>query len=138
MSTELVMPSNHLILCRPLLLPSSIYPSIRVFSNESALCIRWPKYWSFSFSFSNTIRAAPYLLSGLQVPSQGEASLLGEVEEGRCPDTWTEQITPGNSLSSESGPMRVNGKVTGVCHLLSKNRNIQMHPSRQHFPWNQT
>ena len=52
MSLELVMPSNHLILCRPLLLPSSIFPSIRVFSNESALCIRWPKYWSFSFNIS--------------------------------------------------------------------------------------
>ena len=47
---ESVMPSNHLILCRPLLLSSSIFPSIRVFSNESVLCIRWPKYWSFSFS----------------------------------------------------------------------------------------
>ena len=46
------MPSNHLILCRPLLLPPSIFPSIRVFSNESALHIRWPKYWSFSFSIS--------------------------------------------------------------------------------------
>ena len=44
------MPSNHFILCRPLLLLPSIFPSIRVFSNESALCIRWPKYWSFSFS----------------------------------------------------------------------------------------
>ena len=51
-SIELVMPSNHLILCRPPLLPSSVFPSIRVFSNESALCIRWPKYWSFSFSIS--------------------------------------------------------------------------------------
>ena len=46
------MPSNHLILCCPLLLLPSIFPSIRVFSNESALCIRWPKYWSFSFSIS--------------------------------------------------------------------------------------
>ena len=46
------MPSNHLILCHPLLLPPSIFPSIRVFSNESALCIRWPKYWSFSFNIS--------------------------------------------------------------------------------------
>ena len=46
------MPSNHLILCRPLLLPPSIFPSIRVFSNESVLCIRWPKDWSFSFSIS--------------------------------------------------------------------------------------
>ena len=47
---ESVMPSNHLILCRPLLLSHSIFPSIRVFSNESVLCITWPKYWSFSFS----------------------------------------------------------------------------------------
>ena len=46
------MPSNHLILCCPLLLPPSVFPSIRVFSNESALRIRWPKYWSFSFSIS--------------------------------------------------------------------------------------
>ena len=51
-SIELVMPSNYLILCRPLLLPPSIFPSIRVFSNDSNLCIRWPKYWSFSFSIS--------------------------------------------------------------------------------------
>ena len=46
------MPSNHLILCYPLLFPRSIFPSIRVFSNESVLCIRWPKYWSFSFNIS--------------------------------------------------------------------------------------
>ena len=52
MSIESVMPSNHLILCHPLLLLPSIFPSIRVFSNESALRIRWPKYWSFSFSIS--------------------------------------------------------------------------------------
>ena len=52
MSIESVMPSNHLILCCPLLLPPSVFLSIRVFSNESALHIRWPKYWSFSFSIS--------------------------------------------------------------------------------------
>ena len=52
MSTESVMPSNHLVLCRPLLLPPSIFPSIRVFSNELVLCIRWPKDWTFSFSIS--------------------------------------------------------------------------------------
>ena len=52
MSIESVMPSNHLILCHPLLLPPSIFPSIRIFSNESVLHIRWPKYWSFSFSIS--------------------------------------------------------------------------------------
>ena len=52
MSIEFVMPSNHLILCHPLLLLPSVFPSIRVFINESALCIRWPQYWSFSFSIS--------------------------------------------------------------------------------------
>ena len=52
MSIELVMPSNHLILCHPHFLQPSIFPSIRVFSNKSVLCIRWPKYWSFSFSIS--------------------------------------------------------------------------------------
>ena len=53
-SIELVMPSNYFILCRPLLLPPSICPSIRVFSNVSVLCIRWPKYWTFSFSISSS------------------------------------------------------------------------------------
>ena len=52
MSNESVIPSNHLILCHPLLLPPSIFPSITVFSKESVICIRWPKYWSFSFSIS--------------------------------------------------------------------------------------
>ena len=54
MSIESVMPSNHLILCHPLLLLPSIFPSIRIFSNESVLHIRWPKYWSFSFSISSS------------------------------------------------------------------------------------
>ena len=52
MSIESMMPSNHIIHCCPLLLQPSIFPSIRVFSNESVLCIRWPKYWTFSFSIS--------------------------------------------------------------------------------------
>ena len=52
MFIESVMPSNHLIFCRPLLPPPSIFPSIRIFSNESVLCIRWPKDWSFSFSIN--------------------------------------------------------------------------------------
>ena len=52
MSIKLVMPSNHLILCHPLLFPPSIFPSLSVFSNDLALCIMWPKYWSFSFSIS--------------------------------------------------------------------------------------
>src|SRR5574337_797221 len=52
MGIKSMMPSNHLILCRPLLLLPSIFPRIRVFSNETALCIRWPEYWSFSFNIS--------------------------------------------------------------------------------------
>jgi len=62
MSIESVLPSNHLILCRPLLLLPSIFPSIRVFSNESVLHIRWPKYWSFSFNISPS-NEHPRLLS---------------------------------------------------------------------------
>ena len=62
MSIELVMPSNHIIFCRPLLLLPSIFPSIRVFSNESALCIRWPKYCSFSFNI-NPSNEHPGLIS---------------------------------------------------------------------------
>ena len=57
MSIESVVPFNHLILCCPLLLLPSVFPSIRVFSNELALCIRWPKYWSFSISLSNEYSA---------------------------------------------------------------------------------
>ena len=58
MSIESVMPSNHLILCHPLLLPPSIFPSIRVFSNESALHIRWAEYWSFRFCEQQLLEAA--------------------------------------------------------------------------------
>jgi len=74
MSIEWVMPSNHFILCHPLLLPPSIFPSIRVFSIESVLCIRWPKYWSFSFSispsseYSGLISFRMYWLDLLAVP----------------------------------------------------------------------
>ena len=62
MSIESVMPSIHLILCHPLLLPPSVFPSISVFSNESTLCMRWPKYWSFSFSISPS-KEIPGLIS---------------------------------------------------------------------------
>ena len=62
MSIKLLMPSNHLFLCRPLLFPPSIFPSIRVFSNKSALCITWPKYWSFSFN-SSPFNEHPGLIS---------------------------------------------------------------------------
>ena len=72
MSIESVMPSNYLILCHPFLLLPSILPSIRVFSNESALHIRWPKYWSFSFSPSKNIQSYfPIGLMGMILQSKG-------------------------------------------------------------------
>ena len=67
---ESVMPSNHLILCHPLLFLPSIFPSIRVFSNELALCIRWPKYWSFSFSISHSNEIFPMM------PFHGDVCVL--------------------------------------------------------------
>ena len=79
-SIESVMPSNHLILCCPLLLLPSIFPSIRVFSNESVLCIRWPKYWSFSFSISPSNEYQdwfPLILTGLiSLQSKGLSSVF--------------------------------------------------------------
>ena len=74
---ESVMPSNHLILCRPLLLPPSIFPNIRVFSNESVLHIRWPKDWSFSFSIS------PQKLSWPQIFCTGDKVISCEGEKWR-------------------------------------------------------
>ena len=65
MSIELVMPSNHLILCHPLLFPPTIFPSIRVFSKESVLPIRWPKYWSFSFNISTSNEYSDWFSLGL-------------------------------------------------------------------------
>ena len=73
------MPSNHLILCRPLLLLPSIFPSIRVFSNESALCIRWPKYWNFSFSISPSSEYSgliSFRIDGLILLSEGLSGVL--------------------------------------------------------------
>ena len=72
MSVELVMPPNHLVLCHLLLLPPSILPSIRVFSNESALRMRWPKYWSFSFSISSSNEYSELIsfrMDGLDLPA---------------------------------------------------------------------
>ena len=82
MSSELVMPSNHLILCHPLLLLPSIFPSIRVFSNKLALRIRWPTYWSFSFSLSKWIFRLS--CSVLCKPQRRIFPLNGQLLEERC------------------------------------------------------
>ena len=90
MSIESVMPSNHLILCRPLLFLPSIFPSIRVFSNDSTLHMRWPKYWSFSFNISLS-NEHPGLISFRMdwldlLAVQGTLkSLMGQIT---CSDVW--------------------------------------------------
>ena len=70
MSIESVMPSNHLVLCHPLLLLPSIFPSIRVFPNESALRIRWPEYWSFSFGISHSSEHSGLILVGANIAQE--------------------------------------------------------------------
>ena len=87
MSKESVMPSNHLILCHPLLLPPSIFLSIRVFSNESVLLIRWPKYWSFSFS----IHPSMNIHDGFPLGLTGWISLQSKGLSRVCSDTTVQK-----------------------------------------------
>ena len=109
-SIELVVPSNHLILCHPLLLPPSIFPSIRVFSSESVLCNRWPKYWSFSFNVrSDQIRSVaqscptlcdPMHRSTPGLPVHHQLPEFTETHVHRVSDA----IHPSHPLSSPSPP----------------------------------
>ena len=104
MFIELVMPSNHLILCHPLLLLPSIFPIIRVFSNESALPIRWPKYWSLSFNISSSnehpglisfrmdwldLLAVQGILKSLLQHHSSKASILLPIGINHCHTRWT-------------------------------------------------
>ena len=98
MSIELVMPSSHLIRCRPLLLPPSILPSIRVFANESALRIRWPKYWSFSFNIS---------------PSSEHSGLISFRMD------WLDLLTVQGTLSQESFEHRISKAACCSLHIYS-------------------
>ena len=98
MSIELVMPSNHLILGHPILLPPSIFPSIRVFSNESVLRIRWPKYWSFSFNISPS-NEHPGLISfsmdWLDLPAvQGTLKSFLQHHSSKAPILWCSVFFP--------------------------------------------
>ena len=92
MSIVLVMPSNHLILCRPLLLLPSIFPSVRVFSNESVLHIRWPKYWSFSFSISPSYEYSgliSFSMDGLDLLAvQGTLKSLLQLHSSKASILW--------------------------------------------------
>ena len=104
MSNELVMPSNHLILHRPLLLLPSIFPCTTVFSNESVLCIRWPKYWRFSFSISPSNE-----YSGLI--SLGWTDWISLLSKGLSGSSPTPQLKSINSLALSSPT------VQASCHI---------------------
>ena len=92
MSIELVMPSNNLILCLSLLLPSSIFPSIRVFSNEATLHMRWPKYWSFSFSISPSTKYSELIAFRMDslglLAVQGTLKILLQHQSSKASITW--------------------------------------------------
>ena len=116
---ESVMPSNHLILCHPLLLSPSIFPNIRVFSNESALCIRWPKYWSFSFNirpsneYSGLISFRMHWLDLLAVQSTLKSHLQHHSSKAsilRCSAFFIVQL---------SHPFMTTGKTTALTKWTS-------------------
>ena len=101
MSIELVMPSNHLILCRPLLLPPSIFPNIRVFSNESALPIRWAKYWNFSFNISPSNEHQDWFDLGwtdwISLQSKGLSSIFSNTIVQKHQFFWAQLSSQSNS-----------------------------------------
>ena len=109
MSVESVMPSNHFTLCRPLLLLTSIFPSIRVFSNESVLCIRWPKYGSFSFSISPS-----KLFLFLSGKFHGERSLAGYSPCSRKKSDTTEHMIKPKKKEEEKGKKK---KTNRICNM---------------------
>ena len=107
MSIELVMPSNDLILCRSLLLRPSIFPSIRVFSNESTLHIRWPKYWSFSFAISPSNEESGLISfrMGWFDEDISERILKRELDQGWCPCQI--HSSPQDRVSQRTGPSQL-------------------------------
>ena len=123
MSTESVMPSNHLILCHPLLLLPSIFLSIRVFSNELALLIRWPKYWSFRHDYEGKI----WLLVHRTIPNVLTAVLrwepfslhLGDWEGGKCVCVLEMEETQG------PGNCHLQGETWAPIHLLQNAQGYQ-------------
>ena len=113
MSIALVMPSNHLILCRPLLLPPSIFPSIRVFPNELVLHIRWPKYWSFSFSISPSNEYSgpiPFRMDWLDLLAvQGTLKNLLQHHSSKASIIW--HLGNGNSLQHSCLEIPMDGEA---------------------------
>ena len=114
MSYELVMPSNHLTLCCPLLLLPSIFPSIRVFSNESALCITWPKYWNFSFNISPSNKhpgLISFRMDWLDLPAvQGTFKSLLQHHSSKASILWHSAFF----IVQLSHPYMTTGKTTAL------------------------
>ena len=126
MFIEPVMPSNHLILCRPLLLLPSIFPSIRVFSNESALRIRWPKYWSFSFNISPS-NEHPGLISFRMdwldlLAAQDLKKKNPKLAEGRK----ILKLTVKKWTREEKTKKKINETKRGLFEMITKLTNIQL------------
>ena len=154
MSTESVISSNHLILCRPLLLPPSIFPSIRVFSNESVLHIRWPKYWSFSFSISPSNEYSgliSFRMDWLDLfQSKGRSRVFSNTtvhtstgEGNGKPLLHSCLENPMNSMKKERGslPSKAKQGPNGNSFLLNRLRQAQLRepgvlraPPTGHFP----
>ena len=111
MSIESVMPSNHLILCHPLLLLPLIFPSIRVFSNESVLCIRWPKYWGFSFSISPSNEYSG--LISFRMDWLDLLSVQGTLKGFPCGSAGKESAYNAGDLGSNPGLGRFPGEGKG-------------------------
>ena len=105
-SIESVMPSNHLVLCCPLLLLPSIFPRIRIFSSELALCIRWPKYWSFSISPSNEYSGLiSFRIDWFDLVVQGTLSLLLH-NNSKASVLWHSAFFSWTSQSNHKGPFK--------------------------------
>ena len=118
MSIEFVMPSNHLILCHPLLLSPTIFPSIRVFPSESALCIRWPKYWSFSFKISPSSEHSGLISFRMDwldlLAAQGTLKKLLQHHSSKASILWCS----ASFIVQLSHPYMTTGKTIDLCWTI--------------------
>ena len=143
MSIESVMPSNHLILCCPLLLLPSIFSSIRVFSNESALCVRRPKYWSFSFSVSPSSEYSGLISFRIDSPRSLQSKGLSRVFSNSCPlSQWCHPTISSSVVPFSSCLLSfpASGSFSMSCLFVSghqNNQNIGASASASVLPMNE-
>ena len=113
---ESMMPSNHRILCHPLFLLPSVFLSIRVFSNESAVCVRWPKYWSFSFSISPSNESSGLISLVLTSPKSCEFLLPHPPQHPQCPAMVSDTLGSGSAFD----PLTSAGRTWGQMQLAQE------------------